>query len=317
MTSKEGNHDRAKYLVHTGYPPQGTVRHPAIGAIVSAEIGNPDADLPNFISLRGSVAGSGFLGVANAPFVVRDPGKKITNISYPEGVDRPRFERRLALTKSLEKRFGTDHPGEDVDARAALYDKTVRFMHSPALKAFDVETEKTALRDTYGTGEFGTGCLLARRLVEAGVKFVEVVLPGWDTHQDNFTRTQALMGQLDPGLGTLIQDLADRGMLESTLVLCMGEFGRTPKINPNDGRDHYPKAWSALIAGGGVQGGRVIGKTDATGTEVADRPVGVPDLMASICRSAGINAAKVNKTPQGRPIRIVDEKGAVVSELFA
>jgi uncharacterized protein (DUF1501 family) len=183
------------------------------------------------------------------------------------------------------------------------------------LKAFDLAREKDGVRDRYGRTPFGQGCLLARRLVEEGVTFVEVVSRNWDTHRDNFKTTRALAGAVDPAFAALIQDLKERGRLDKTLVVCMGEFGRTPRINGNAGRDHYPRAFSLALAGAGVRGGRVIGATDKNGTEVARRPVKVPDLFRTLCHALKINPRKQN-IANGRPIRLV-EGGEVVKELFA
>jgi uncharacterized protein (DUF1501 family) len=186
---------------------------------------------------------------------------------------------------------------------------------SPKMEAFDLSRESSAMRGAYGKTDFGSGCLLARRLVEAGVTFVEVGLGNWDTHQDNFTRTHALAGELDRPFAQLVSDLKTRGMLDKTLVVWMGEFGRTPRINPRGGRDHYPRAFSAVLAGGGVRGGRTLGATDAAGAEIEDRPVTAPDLFRTIYKSLGIDAEKENMSPIGRPIKIVDG-GKPVDELF-
>jgi uncharacterized protein (DUF1501 family) len=186
---------------------------------------------------------------------------------------------------------------------------------SPRLKAFDVSQEKESLRDRYGRNAFGQGCLLARRLVEAGVTFVEVESNGWDTHQDNFTRVKQLADGVDPGFAALVGDLKERGMLDRTLVVWVGEFGRTPRINPNTGRDHYPRAFNAALAGGGIKGGQVLGKTSADGTDVRERPVTVADLFCTFCHALKINPRKENIGTLGRPIKLVDG-GAPVKELF-
>jgi uncharacterized protein (DUF1501 family) len=188
------------------------------------------------------------------------------------------------------------------------------------MKAFDLDTEDAKLRDAYGRTPFGQGCLLARRLVQAGVTFIEVKSNGpggnWDTHQDNNARVAKLAESVDPGFATLVEDLKSRGMLERTLVIWMGEFGRTPKINPNGGRDHFPKVFSVALAGGGIKGGQVIGASSAEGTEVKDRPVAVNDLLSTFCHSLHIDPKKENMSPLGRPIKIVDG-GKPVKELFS
>src|SRR5262249_31936351 len=186
---------------------------------------------------------------------------------------------------------------------------------SPKLKAFDVTQEKDSLRESYGRTPFGQGCLLARRLVETRATFVEVEPAHWDTHQDNFERTKTLSLQADKGFAALVGDLKERGMLDRTVVLWLGEFGRTPRINPQNGRDHYPRVFSAAIAGGGIKGGQVIGGSSADGTDVKSRPVTVPDLFCSFCHSLRINPRKENIGPLERPIKIVDG-GSVVKELF-
>ena len=189
-------------------------------------------------------------------------------------------------------------------------------MLRPRLKAFDLGQEKDGVRDRYGRTPFGQGCLLARRLIETGVTFVEVESDGWDTHQDNFERVKNLAGPTDQGFATLVADLNERGLLEKTLVIWMGEFGRTPRVNPQSGRDHYPRAFSVALAGGGVRGGRVIGATSADGTTITDRPVAVSDLFTSFCHTLKINPRKENHGPLDQPIKIVDG-GEVVKELFA
>jgi uncharacterized protein (DUF1501 family) len=199
------------------------------------------------------------------------------------------------------------------------YRRAVQLMQSKEAKAFDLSLEPTNSRDKYGTGRFAEGCLLARRLVEVGVPFVEVTLGGWDTHQNNFTRVKALSQQVDKPLAALVHDLKDRGLLDSTLIIWMGEFGRTPKINTRGnepGRDHYPRAWSLAMFGGGIRGGQVIGKTDAEGATVVDRPVSATDFLATVCKILGIDPNKQNEAGNGRPIRIVDKGAHPISELL-
>lgn len=315
MTNREGAHARAVYQLHTGYLPSGAIKYPALGAIVSKEIGQPDFDLPHYVSVGGrfnNAAGAGFLGARYAPFVVNDPNRMPSNSQL--SVTASRFRRRLELTHDLESDFARSAK-ELVSEHQSVQKSAAKLVLTPKLKAFDLNQEKDATRDRYGRTPFGQGCLLARRLVEAGVTFVEVELPGWDTHQDNFERTKSLSLQADRGLAALLADLSDRGMLQKTLVLCIGEFGRTPRINGQSGRDHYPRVFSAAIAGGGVKGGQVIGASSESGSEIKDRPVTVADLFCSICQVFGINPRKENLGPFDRPIKIVDG-GTVVRELF-
>jgi hypothetical protein len=322
MTNKEGNHQRATYQLHTGYLPTGTVKHPSFGCNVAAELGDPKFDLPHIVSIGGPTVGSGFLGVGLEPFVVANPERPPQNATLAARVNRQRFERRLGLLHDLEHSGFERTGGADrVKDHAALYKQTSSMILSPRMKAFDLDEESASTRSSYGQTPFGQGCLLARRLVQAGVTFVEVrstgipMIGNWDTHQKNEERVARLAGDVDPGFASLIADLKQRGMLERTLVVWMGEFGRTPKINANGGRDHFPRAFNAAVAGGGVKGGQVVGATSPDGTEVKDHPVSVNDLLASFCHALKIKAAKENMSPIGRPIKIVDG-GKVVTPLF-
>jgi uncharacterized protein (DUF1501 family) len=316
MTSKEGSHQRGRYLLHTGYSPNPTVVHPALGAWVSNKLGDPKSDLPEFVSIGGPSAGGGILGVQNGPFVVLQPGVPPQNISYAPGVGEARFERRKAGLELLEQGFSAETGDVKVDGRRQVYAKAERLMASPNLKAFDLSSETAATTRSYGDSDFGRGCLTARRLLEAGVRYVEVQLDGWDTHKDNFNRTKTLMGQLDPALAGLLRDLDQRKMLSRTLVLCLGEFGRTPKINGNEGRDHYPGAWSAVLAGGGIRGGYVHGQTDQDGSKVVSGNVLVPNLFATVATQLGLNPDASVMSPIGRPIGLTDN-GSPIKELVA
>jgi uncharacterized protein DUF1501 len=318
MTNREGEHLRATYQLHTGYVPLGSVKFPTLGSIVATELGSPDFDLPSFVSVGGRFdsIGSGFLGMSVAPFFVANPLQMPGNVELPQGVTAQRFGRRLELMRELETDFAEAGGRQRVEDHKGLYTGASQMVLSPRLKAFDVSQESDALRDRYGRNPFGQGCLLARRLVEAGVTFVEVASNGWDTHQDNFTRVKTLSESVDPGFAALVGDLKERGMLEKTLVIWMGEFGRTPKINPRTGRDHYPRAFNVALAGGGVKGGQVIGATSADGTTVTERPVTVPDLFCSFYDALKINPRKENMTTLGRPIKLIDG-GQAVKELFA
>src|SRR5581483_483286 len=212
----------------------------------------------------------------------------------------------------MESAFYRDYRAAAAHAHRTTYHRAVTLMQSKEAAAFDLSREPEKLREAYGKTRFGDGCLLARRLIETGTPFVEVVLPGWDTHQDNFTRTKNLSATVDPAMAALVRDLRDRGMLDTTLVVWMGEFGRTPRINQRGakpGRDHYPRAWSTVLFGGGIRGGQVIGKTDSEGAAVIERPTSALDFLATVCQILGINYQKQNQTAIGRPLRIVD-KGA-------
>lgn len=307
MTSKEGNHARAQYYVHTGYAPNPTVVHPSLGAWTSARLGDTHAELPAFVSIAGPSFGAGFLGVENGPFVITKAGAPPPDATLPTGVDRARFGRRLAALDAMEARFAQATGDAKVDGRRQVYAKAVRLMDSPKIDAFDLSTESESTKKAYGDTDFGRGCLVARRLVERGVKFIEVVLDGWDTHQNDFERTQKLMGTLDPALAALLDDLAARKLLGRTVVACMGEFGRTPRINANDGRDHWPAAWSAVLAGAGIRGGIVHGATDDDGAKVVQGATTVPDLLATMAVQLGLDPAHTEVSPAGRPISLTDD----------
>jgi hypothetical protein len=318
MTNREGEHQRATYQLHTGYVPQGSVKFPSFGSIVAKELGPQDFDLPHFVSVgpRAATIGSGFLGMKFAPLVVGNPNQLPMNTRLPPSVTGKRLDRRLELLKDLEEDFADAGGKKSVEDHRTLLANASHMILSPRLKAFDLGQEKDAVRDRYGRTNFGQGCLLARRLVEQGVTFVEVEAPGWDTHQDNFERTKALSETVDPAFAAFIGELKERGRLEKTLIIWMGEFGRTPKINPNKGRDHFPRAFSVALAGGGIKGGRVIGATSDNGMDVKQRPVSVADLFCTYCQALKINPRKENMSSVGRPIKVVDG-GQPVKELFA
>jgi hypothetical protein len=343
MSTKEGDHGRATFHLRTGYMPTGPIRYPSLGSLVAKESEGPDDELPRFVSIgpvrtfNAAAFGPGFLGPHYAPLIVgerairpagangRDASPRVEDLDAPPGVDRPRADDRLALLEGMESDFLAQHSGLSTESHRSAYRRAVRMVRSEASKAFDLDEEPASLRDAYGRNEFGQGCLLARRLVERGVPFVEVTLSrataagglGWDSHQRNFEAVQQLCGVLDPAWSTLIEDLRSRGRLDSTLIVWMGEFGRTPKINPNGGRDHFPAAWSTALAGGGIKGGQALGRTSADGMTVEDRPVSVPDFMATICTALGIDPRKQNVSDIGRPIRIADPAANPIREVLA
>jgi Protein of unknown function (DUF1501) len=318
LDSKEGNHDRGTYMMHTGYAPNPTIVHPSFGSICSVEVGQKLAsfDLPHFIAVNTPSLGAGFLGMAHSPFMVQNPNAPIANLQPPAGVDLERQGRRLSLLGQVEKGFISQRRGPAAVDHQAVYAKTVRMMNSRYTRAFRLGDEDPRVRDAYGRGSFGSGCLMARKLVEAGVTFVEVALGGWDTHANAFeTLSQRLLPDLDKAMGALVADLAQSGLLESTMIVWMGEFGRTPRINQNAGRDHWPRGWSIVMGGGGIKGGLVVGATDKDGVDVTDRPVGVMDVIATMTRVMGIDLATQYTTPRGRPYKVVDG-GKPIAELI-
>lgn len=303
MTNKEGSHPRATYQMHTGYVPSGSVKHPSLGSCIAQQIGDPAGELPSFVSV-GNTQGAGFLGMDYEPFVVSNPGQIPQNVGLT--VARNRFDRRMQLLGNVEEEFASAGAPQLVETHRSLYGKTSRLVLSPEISAFDISSEPQSLKDRYGDSNFGKGCLLARRLVERGVTFTEVRSGNWDSHQNNFEQCANNATQVDPAMATLIADLRDRGLLEKTLVVWMGEFGRTPKVNARGGRDHYPRVFSLAMAGGGIRGGQVYGASSADGSAIQDNPVTVADLFRTVCKSLNVNADHENLSPLGRPMKIVD-----------
>lgn len=322
MSTSEGSHARANYLMHTGYREGvGGVIHPTLGSLASATIGDKDPELPNFISIDSGGKGGGkrafhvsYLGPEHSPLQVRDPGSGVENLK-PSGT-LAELDRNAGLLDEMEQGFLSRTHGEPVAAHREAYKSAVRLMKSSKAKAFDIGAEPESVKKLYGGGKFAEGCMLARKLVETGVPFVEVDLGGWDTHQNNFERVKGLSATLDRGMSALMQDLRSRGLLDSTLIVWMGDFGRDPRVK-NGGRGHYPKAWTSLLAGGGLKTGQVIGKTDKTGAAVAERPVSVKDFMATVCKALGIDTSKEFITRTGRPMRTVDKGEKPIQELLA
>jgi uncharacterized protein (DUF1501 family) len=311
MSSTEGNHQRAQYLLHTSYRPNPTVEHPSLGAWIAKKLGPPTGGLPSFVSIGGPSHGAGFLGPEYGPFVVPSAG------GLPESVvpavDDARDARRLALLERLEARFSSEVGGAMVDDRRAVYASARRLMKSPGLRAFDLSNESARAIAAYGDSAFGRGCMTARNLVAAGARFVEVTLDGWDTHSDNFTRVKQQLAVLDPAMSALLHDLSTlpdpagggRPLLDTTLVLWMGDFGRTPAINARDGRDHHPQAWTAVMAGAGVAPG-VLGATDAAGAKPLGTSWSAADLLATAASQIGLSPSEEAMSRAGRPIAVTD-----------
>jgi hypothetical protein len=331
MSTREGDHGRATFQMRTGYLPQGPIQYPTLGSLVSKELGSDENPLPNFVSIgSGRIAGAasyspGFLGPQYAPLLVGDgnqqqPGNyeqalRVQDLMPPSYLSSGQSDARINLLLDMERDFASRHPGFSVHSHATAYDRAVRLMRTAAASAFNLEEESAALRDQYGRNIFGQGCLLARRLVERGVPFVEISMGGWDTHGQNFQNVQRLSETLDPAWGTLMEDLRARGMLSSTLIVWMGEFGRTPRINPQQGRDHFPNAWSTVLCGGGIRGGQAYGRTSADGMTVESRPTDVKDFLATVCRALGIDHTTQNMSNVGRPIRIVDAGSTPIADV--
>jgi len=308
LDSKEGNHDRGTYMMHTGYQPNPTVVHPNFGSVCSYELGEkmPDFDLPHCISINTPSQGAGFLGMSHSPFMVQNPDQPVANLTPPAGVNEVRQQRRIQMLSGIEKNFLGQNRGQAAADHKAVYAKTLRMMNSQYTSALSLKGEPDAVREAYGKNSFGSGCLMARKLAEAGVTFVEVALGGWDTHANCFDAlSKNLLPTLDKGMGSLVADLDQRGLLKDTMIVWMGEFGRTPRINQNAGRDHWPRSWSIVMGGGSLKGGQAIGATDKDGVDII-RPVGVMDVIATMTKGMGINLDTQYTTPRGRPIKVVD-----------
>lgn len=316
MSTREADHNRGRYYMHTGYVPNPTIEHPSYGAVVAHELAplRKELDIPPFVSIGGGSAGPGFLGMSYAPFVVNSNGR-IQDLNM--GIEKERAANRLELLSALENRFIKQDRGIAASEHAKVLKKTQALMTSKQMDAFKVEQESAQLRDRYGNSNFGRGCLMARRLVEAGVPFVEVDFGGWDTHSNNFDTLQNnRLPQLDQGMSALMSDLAERGMLENTAVIWMGEFGRTPTINGNTGRDHWARSWSVVAGGAGFQGGKVIGATNGDGTAVETEPYTSEDLMATTLAALGISLDSRFTSRSGRPMKIANG-GKVIKGLLA
>ncbi len=321
MSTVESDHQLATYHLHTGYQKRaGGLAFPSLGAIVSHELGQRDFPLPNFVCIGPSArhaTRAGFLGPDHQPLDVTRP-ERGTDYLEPL-VSRDEFSRQFAMLQHFDTKFRQAYVGEATETHAATLERAVRLMNAAQKQAFDLSDESATTQDRYGRNDFGQGCLMARRLVETGVKFVEVTLDGWDTHRDNFPRTRALSSDVDGGLSALLDDLARSGRLADTLVIWMGEFGRSPQITSGAGRNHWSRAWSTCLAGGGIRGGQVIGRTNQNAAEVVERPISAVDFLATICALLKIDYQRENH-PRGvnRPVPIVDitKKPELIKELF-
>ena len=339
LSTKEGDHTRGTHLMQTGHSPMGPINYPSMGSVMARELGDTKDALPNFISVgqglmfSDSSTGSGFLGPRYSPLRVTGSGGQfqrpeadaeeaaaanfasmnIPGLNPPVGKDR--MARRLQLLKMQQNSFVGHHVSPAALAHQTVYEGAVQLMNGDSAGAFDLSKEPEKLRREYGGGVFGQGCLLARRLVEHGAAFVEVSLDssttasvGWDTHSNIFASVKSLSEELDAGWATLMRDLEDRGLLESTTILWMGEFGRTPKINSQGGRDHFPQAWTCVLGGGGIAGGQAYGRTSDDGMHVEENKCGVGNVLATLCSALGVDPETQHETNTGRPVAIVEEQ---------
>ena len=319
MSSTQGAHAEGNYFMHSSYVRRGTIVHPGLGSWITKMSGLRNNKLPGAVTIGGRSAagagGAGFFEARYAPLVIGNPEAGLQNSKIRKGVSEKEFQETLMLTESFDKAFHSKYNHRNVQAYTDMYDDAVKLMKSKDIKAFDLDLESKELRESYGDNPFGQGCLLARRLIEHDVRFVEVGLGGWDTHSNNFETLPEKTAILDQALGALLPDLHRRGMLEETMVVLATEFGRTPEINQNSGRDHSPAAFSCLIAGGGVRGGQVYGKTDEDAKRVVENKVTPPDFNATIAYALGLPLEKEVFSANGRPFTVAN-KGVPVVDLF-
>lgn len=331
VSTKEGDHERGTVLMRTGHTPGGPVSYPSIGSSLSKSLESEGAELPSYVTIapgpfaRNSIS-PGFLGpkyaaTSVAPLGPADPQDfvelKVEFLNRLAGIPDQRNRARLDLWRKMQDEFLHNRAVPNVLAHDTTYRSAMRMINSPAKQAFDLSQEKDTVRESYGRGSFGQGCLMARRLIEQGVSLVEVTLGsglGWDTHTDNFATVKRLSQELDRGWSALMNDLRDRDLLERTTILWAGEFGRTPAINNNGGRDHFPQAFTCVLAGGGIAGGQVYGATSNDGTEVIDGKIDQQDLLATFCQALGVDPETENIAEGGRPVAIAE--GKVITEVL-
>lgn len=317
LSSTQGAHERGRYLMKTSYTQRGTIRHPAMGAWLLRLSGRTSNSLPGNVRIGGDSRhpGAGFMEAQYSPLPIGDPTAGLQNSKLARNVTQQQFNKRMSLTHQLDGEFLTRFDQKKVRSYTDAYNDAIRLMSSKELEAFNIYLESEKTRNAYGEDAFGQGCLLARRLVENDVRFVEVTLGGWDTHQGNFVRVPQQTEILDQALAALLSDLSDRGLLDETLVVLATEFGRTPKINQNAGRDHYPKAFSGLLAGGGIHGGQAYGETDATGEEVVDGYAEPANFNATIAQALGLPLKEIVKSASQRPFTVAN-KAEPITSLF-
>ena len=314
MSTREADHMRGRYYMHTGYVPNPNVEHPGYGSVIAHELAEKVSglEIPPFVSVGSGSVGPGFLGMTWAPFVV-DSNGNVRNLDM--GIDPARLAQRLEMLATIENKFIGEKRGGSAEDHKKVIEKTVSLMTSKQMDAFKVMKEPKEVQDRYGTTGFGRGCLLARRLVEAGVPFVEVDLGGWDNHADIFPMlSNRKLPELDKAMSALVSDLADRGLLDDTAIIWMGEFSRTPTINAGAGRDHWARSWSVVVGGAGFKRGVVVGETSSDGKEVVGEAYSSQDVMASVLKSLGISLETTFTAKNGRPMKIANA-GKVIREL--
>ena len=316
MSTREADHGRGRYYMHTGYVPNPNIEHPSYGAVLSNQLidQRPELEIPPFVAVGGGSVGPGFLGMSWAPFTVSSTGQ-VRNLQM--GLEDTRLYQRMYALDLIEKGFINQRRGSAATDHQKILKKTLNLMTSEQMEAFKVASEPDDVKERYGNTNFGRGCLMARRLVEIGVPFIEVGLGGWDNHSNIHTtlRDQKLP-ELDQAMSALVEDLEQRGLLEDTAIVWMGEFSRTPRINGNAGRDHWARSWSVVVGGAGMNGGIAVGETNSDGTRVETDPYTSQDVMASVCKALGISLQTTFTSNNGRPMQIANS-GKVIKELFS
>lgn len=312
MSTREADHMRGRYYMHTGYVPSQSMVHPSYGSVISKQL-DRGLMIPQFISVNGGSMGAGFLGAEFAPLILNSDGN-IRNLNMK--IDE-RFYQRAQVLDMIETNFINSNRGSMAKEHQKVLRKTFNVLTSTEMDATKVAKEPESVRERYGDNSFGKGCLMARRLVEVGVPFVEVGLGGWDNHQNIFpTLRDEKLPMLDQGMSALVEDLEQRGLLEDTAIIWMGEFSRTPRINQNAGRDHWARSWSVVVGGAGMKGGIAVGATNEDGTRVETEPYSSQDVMASVCKALGISLQTTYTSNSGRPMKIANS-GKVITELFS
>ncbi len=312
MTSTNGAHEQGQYIMRTGYNKRSTIVHPTMGPFAEELLGRRGEILPDSVVIGQSTSNAGYLDPSRSPLPIADPTGGVPNTSIL--TDDERFTRRMEIAQSLGKNFVEKFKYSGPKSYVEYYDQATTLLKSNELSVFDLSSE--SMREEYGMGRLGQGCLLARRLVESGVRVIEVVSGGWDMHLNVDTALSDRVPELDQALATLIKDLGERGLLESTLVAVGTEFGRTPNINMNSGRDHYPAAYSSMLAGGGVKGGQVYGATDKQGKKVTSDPMRPEDFLATIGYAMGVPLEQTIYSPSRRPFTFAND-GKAATKLFA
>ncbi len=320
MSTTQGAHEQGRYSMRTSYNVSTSLVHPSVGSWISTLAQQRHPSLPSFVTIEAANEhpGAGFFEPEVAPLPIGEANAGLQNIERLQRVSEEEFNLQLKLRTQLDKDFNERFHKEQKTVRAynQVFEEAVKLMKSEDVKAFDLKKESKEMHERYGAENFSKGVLLARRLVEHGVRFVEVEFPGFDWHTDNFDQMESMIPVLDQALAALLQDLESKGLLDSTLVVLATEFGRSPEINQNSGRDHFPKAFSCLMAGGGIKGGQVIGETNTTGAEIIGEAVTSSDFNATIAHALGLDPEKEINANGKQPFRIAGRKGKVLTNLF-